>query len=705
MSQAAQPLDGGHSQHPGPISGRSTIIDLVKRIHRLETEKASTDKAQKALKESEERFRLISETIHFGVFETDDQGSCLYTNTRYQEIFGVNLVDSLTTQWIDYLDERDLEWVVEMWNTSMEEMKDFSADCRIQTQEGEQRWVHVHSSPVFSDAGARYTGTIEDITSRKQAEEELKIAKEAAEMASTAKSQFLANMSHEIRTPMNGVIGFTDLLIETALDATQVDYTQTIKRSGEALLSLINDILDFSKIESGELEFETIEFDPELLAFDVCELVRPKIGDNPVELLCSIADNVPTLVKGDPLRFRQVITNLLGNAPKFTEKGEIRLSLALAEETADKVKLHAEISDTGIGIPQDKVASIFEPFQQADGSTTRKYGGTGLGLSICKQLANMMGGDAWAESEEGKGSTFHFTSWQEKVERQPTPRVDPEALSGKRVLVIDDHAGNRQIMKQFLEASQMTAVCLDSGQTAVETLKTARSKKKPFQVCLVDLNMPEMDGYTVAQQMRKALKKPPLLLALSSTLERDAQKCETVGFDGFLSKPVRRRRLLQMISRLLGESPSAPDGDNQKRKMHTQYSVREAMKHSVRILLAEDNPVNQKLAVMMLGKAGYTVDVAGNGKKAVATFTKAPDSYDLIFMDVQMPEMDGKAATQTLRRLGFDEIPIVAMTAHAMKGDREMCLDAGMNDYITKPIKRETVFEMIQKFVFEKETP
>ncbi len=703
MNRAAQPLHRDQDRGPGPMSTRSTILELVKRVQALETEKANTDKAQQALKESEERFRLISETIHFGVFEIDTAGSCLYTNTRYQEIFGINLVDSLTSRWVDYLEDEDRQWVTERWDASMKDMEEFSADCRIRTQNGHLRWVHVHASPVFSDAGARYTGTVEDITSRKKNEQELKIAKEAAEMASTAKSQFLANMSHEIRTPMNGVIGFTDLLSETELDATQADYTETIKRSGEALLSLINDILDFSKIESGELEFESIEFDPELLAFDVCDLVRPKIGNNPVELLCSIADNVPTLVKGDPLRFRQVVTNLLGNAPKFTEKGEIRLSLEVEEEAEDKVKLHATISDTGIGIPRDKVGSIFEPFQQADGSTSRKYGGTGLGLSICKQLATMMEGDAWAESEEGKGSTFHFTSWQRKVSSQPVPRISPDGLTGKRVLVVDDHAGNRQILKQFLDAANVTAACVDDGRKVVETLKKAQARKKPFNACLVDIQMPGMDGYGVAEEVHKAMKKPPLLLALSSSLERDAQKCETAGFDGFLSKPVRRGRLLQMISRLLGEAPSEKDADGQKRKMHTQYSVREAMKHSVHILLAEDNPVNQKLAVMMLGKAGYTVDVAGNGKEVVSVFTKTPDRYDLIFMDVQMPEMDGKAATQTIRRLGFDKIPIVAMTAHAMKGDREMCLEVGMNDYITKPIKRETVFEMIKKFVFQKE--
>jgi two-component system sensor histidine kinase/response regulator len=685
------------------MAEKNTIVELVKRIHKLETEQELTRKAQEALKESEERFRLISETIHFGVFEIDDSGSCLYTNTRYQEIFGINLVESLTTHWLDYVVDEDRGWVVEQWQKAMTGMAKFSADCRIKTTKEDVWWVHVYSSPVFSDEGARYTGTIENITNRKKTEQELKKAKEDAELGSRAKSQFLANMSHEIRTPMNGVIGFTDLLLETDLDDTQSDYTRTIKRSGEALLSLINDILDFSKIESGELEFESIEFDPELLAFDVCELVRPRIGNRPIELLCSIGDHVPTLVKGDPLRFRQVVTNLLGNAPKFTEQGEIALFLELEEETDQKIKLHARITDTGIGIPADKVEAIFEPFQQADGSTTRKYGGTGLGLSICKQLAAMMGGDAWAESKLGKGSTFHFTAWLEKVMTQPLPRVAPGVLGARKVLVVDDHAGNRKILEQFLLAAKMSVTCLESGVPVVETLQAAQSENNPFDVCLLDLNMPEMNGYLVGEAIRKSLTQPPKVIVLSSALDRDAQKCESAGFDGFLAKPVRRERLLQMISRLLGEGSSDADAEAKKHKMHTQYTVREALKHSVRILLAEDNPVNQKLAIMMLGKAGYQVEVAANGKEAVAKFTEAPDDFDLIFMDVQMPEMDGKAATQTLRRLGFNDVPIVAMTAHAMKGDREMCLESGMNDYITKPIKRETVFEMIKKYIFQKE--
>jgi PAS domain S-box-containing protein len=681
---------------------KTTIVELVKRIHALEIEKENSRKAQKALKESEERFRLISETINFGVFETDDRGSCLYTNTRYQEIFQISLAESLTSQWHDFIVEEDKAQVAQQWNSTIDNMDCFANDCRIKTKNGNERWIQVQSSPVFSDEGARYTGTIEDITHRKLAEQELNRAKDQAEIASKAKSQFLANMSHEIRTPMNGVIGFTDLLMETELSGVQSDYTRTIKRSGQALLALINDILDFSKIESGELEFEDIDFDPELLAYDVCEIVRPRIGDKPIEMLCTIGDNVPTLVRGDPLRFRQVITNLLGNAPKFTEKGEIAFSLELEKETDNRVLLHARVRDTGIGIPADKLKAIFEAFQQADGTTSRKYGGTGLGLSICKQLASMMGGDAWAESDIGKGSTFHFTAWLDKTQTPSPERIVPASLLDKHVLVADDHPGTCEILSHILVTAKMKPQLVTEGKKVQRVLKDAISKKSAFDICLIDLDMPDLDGFEVAQKALR-LKAPPMLIALSSSLERDAQKCKMAGFSGFLAKPVRRARLLQMMARLLGESPDGKGSDKKKPKMHTQYSVREAMKHSVRILLAEDNLVNQKLAVMMLSKAGYSVEVAENGKCAVEKFSEAPKDFDLIFMDVQMPEMDGKEATQALRKKGFTDIPIVAMTAHAMKGDREMCIESGMNDYITKPIKREVVFGMIQKYVFNKE--
>jgi signal transduction histidine kinase/CheY-like chemotaxis protein len=555
-------------------------------------------------------------------------------------------------------------------------------------------------------------------------EQELEDEKNHALESSRLKSEFLANMSHEIRTPMNAVLGFADTLLDTDMNEDQVDYASTIKRSGESLLSLLNDILDFSKIEAGELDFEEIDFDLELLAYDVCELIRPRIESKPIEILCRIGDRLPPMVKGDPARFRQVLINLMGNACKFAESGEIELFIDIEDEKDDRIKTHTLIRDTGIGIPREKLTAIFMPFRQADGSTTRKYGGTGLGLSICKKISDLMGGDVWAESgTQGNGSIFHFTAWFVKAEEKRVIGFSPVSLSDKKILIVDDNQTNMDILTHLLDRAGMHVVALTKTREVIPALQKAIETGKPFDVCISDIRMPVMSGYDVARQIRGSkhrFSNIPLI-ALSSQIKRSASQCEEAGFDGFLSKPIRRKKLFRMLERVIGKKGGKNKDEEikdktKKQKILTQYSVREAIKHSVHILLVEDNPVNRKLAEVILKKAGYEISVAGNGREAVEKYTQSPERFALIFMDIQMPEMDGLEATRQIRRFetlnnkpddqqeasSIQRVPVVAMTAHAMRGDREVCLEAGMDDYITKPIKRELVLKMIEKWVIDR---
>lgn len=655
--------------------------------------------AEIRLNRVEAKYQEIFENSADGIYQCDPAGKFTMVNPAMARLFGypsaAAMIQSTTLATHQTRREELLREI-----QAAGEVTNF--ESQLTRADGSVIWVSENVRTLRDKHGVvQYLeGTLQDISHRRQSEEARRRALEAAEASNTAKSEFLANMSHEIRTPMNGIIGMTELTLDTELSAEQREYLSLVKSSADSLLTIINEILDFSKIEAGRIELDPIDFDVRDSLADTLRTMTYKANEKGLELAYHVAPDVPEMVVGDPVKLRQIIINLVSNAIKFTEQGEIVVNCDLGTQADGSLTLRYAVTDTGIGIPAEKQSKIFEAFTQADGSTTRKYGGTGLGLTISQRLVEIMGGRIWVESEPGKGSTFRFVVdlTRSKLSGAKTSLASVADLAGLRVLIVDDNATNRRILEELLQRWHMKPTAVDSGWLAFKALEGAEAQGEPFKLILLDCQMPEMDGFTVAERVRAnpELTQPTVIMISSATRRGDSAKARQCGIACHLSKPLKQSELREAICRVLGTTDLIPAAEaDQPTRVQPMPAP---ANRTYRILLAEDNPVNQKLAVRILERRGHTVVIAGDGVQALETLDR--QKFDVVLMDVQMPRMSGFEATAAIRQLekmGNGHLPIIAMTAHAMAGDRERCLEAGMDDYVSKPINPSILFDVLDR--------
>jgi PAS domain S-box-containing protein len=676
------------------IKGHWNAIGIIRDISER---KQAMDAINQAKEYAEKLYRMVPSAI----FTVDTEGKLTNLNQKVIDILGYTAGELLGKTCHVFTREPCTK------KCGLFDSPDFKSitgqECVVRRKDGEIRYF-LKNAELLRDAQGKIFGGIEsfeDITDRKKFVESLKIAKKAAEDANRSKSEFLANMSHEIRTPMNGIIGLTELALETDLAPLQRQYLDIVKNNADQLLSLLNDILDFSKIEAGQLDLEETNYDLTAVVESATDIVLFKAYEKRLELNLFIEPGVPNFLIGDPGRLKQVLVNLLGNSIKFTEKGEITIRVTQKELAgADRV-IQFSVSDTGIGIPRNRQAAIFESFAQADTSTTRKYGGTGLGLAISRQLVQMMGGKMWVESEEGVGSTFHFTmlSRPQPMPQKPRQSSVPN-IQGTRILVVDDNATNRFILQEIFKNLKCLPITVSSAAEALSLLNAPH----PFQLMITDYHMPEMNGLELIAKVRldKRYQELPIILLSSVGKDRNVGELEKTEKFWTLQKPVKYSQLFEIFISAMGGLPGGqklPQRHTFAEKSTDDCLMKLQELHLLSpILLAEDNLVNQKVAKALLDRAGLSVEIADDGVFALEALKHKP--YALVLMDVQMPNMDGLAATQKIRtELHLEKLPVIAMTAHAMKGDKEKCLDAGMNDYVSKPISSSELYRVLHKWL------